>query len=148
MLEAQFGLAQTPAYIQKIAWLGTGTQDCATRSRLADDGDVDQDLFAPRGISASHKALKSTGRAPQPAEKLFQPLSGKGCRESKAEKKAARSAPHGGNVANGPSKALPAHTIGRMLIAKEMRAFQEPVASQNRLVARPRAEKRGIIADT
>jgi hypothetical protein len=35
-----------------------------------------------------------------------------------------------------------------MLIAKEMRAFQEPVASQNRLVARPRAEKRGIIADT
>jgi hypothetical protein len=59
MLEAQFGFAQTPADIQKIARPGARAQDGTARARLADDGDIDQDLFTSRGISPSQDALKS-----------------------------------------------------------------------------------------
>jgi hypothetical protein len=148
MLEAQFGFAQTSAYIQKIAWPGTRAQDGVTRSRLSDDGNTDQHLISPRGVSSGQDAPKLVRRAPQTLEEFFQPATSEGRRQCQAKKKAARRTTHGGDVASGSSKALPARTIGGMLVSQEMRAFQEPVASQDRLEARLRAEKRGIIADT
>src|SRR5690349_14901822 len=68
-------------------------------------------------------------------------------RNCQAQKEAARDTTHCSYVAQGPSQAFPSHGVGRMLVSKEMCAFQKPVASQDKLMPSSRPQQRGVVTD-
>jgi hypothetical protein len=57
-------------------------------------------------------------------------------------------APHGGYIANGSSEAFPPHRIGRMLVTKKVRAFQEPVTGKNLIESTLNFKERRVVADS
>src|SRR5215467_30506 len=101
-----------------------------------------------RGVPAGQKARKPSRRPKQATQQLIQPAPGVRGRNRQAQQEAAGNPSDRRHIAQRSSQALPSHGIGWMLASKEMRAFQEPVASQDQLMARPRAKQRSIVADT
>jgi len=130
-VQAQFGLAQPPAYIEDISRSCTGTQDGVAGSHFADYVYVYEDIVAASCVSAGKKAPKLTGSTPQPSEEEIQPSSGERFWESQTEQEATRYTSHGGNVAKRSGEALPSHGIRWMLLSQEVRSFEGPIAGED-----------------
>jgi hypothetical protein len=69
-------------------------------------------------------------------------------RQSQTEQKAAWGAAHSGNVAERSGEALPSRRVRRVLVPREMRSFEKPVAGENCLVARLWTEEGRVVSDS
>jgi type IV secretory pathway TrbL component len=107
---------------------------------------IDKDISPAGRVAARQRALKSSSRSSYSAKKLIEPETSVGGGQGQTQQEATGHAPHCRNVAHGSGKAFPPHGIGRMLVSKKVRAFQEPVASQNRFEASPRGPQCRVVA--
>src|SRR6267143_1540255 len=146
-LQTQLGLTQPPAHIEYVPFACTRPQHGAPGAHFAHDCHTDQNLVSAGRVSACQRTPELARSAPQAAEEQIHPPAGVRLRQSQTQQEAAGSASHRCYITYGPGEALPSHGIRRMFFPKEVRPFEEPVASENCLVPGLWPEEGRIIAD-
>src|SRR5271170_495412 len=146
-VQSLLGFAQTAAYVKKVTGARAIAAQRSAARNLAYDGNVDEDFVALRGIAAGEKAIEAFRCAPQAAQEFRQPRSCCAFGKRQTQKKATRSATHGGNIADRACQGFPAHGVRGMLVAQEMRVFKKPVAGKNCFAAARWLEQSRVIAD-
>src|SRR5277367_17282 len=146
--EPQLCLTQPPTYEKDIAWARSRPQNCSPYSDITYNSYIDKDVLPSGRIAASQHALKSLGRPPKSPQELIEPGARMRCGKGQTQQETAGYASHGGYIANGAGEAFPPHRVGRMLVAKKVRPFQEPVTGKNLVESTLKFEERRIVADS
>jgi len=126
---------------------GAGAQHGLARGDFAKNRYADEEAFAARCVATGEGASRGAGGATQAAQEIGEPSSRELIGERQAEQKAGGLASHSGDVADGAGEAFPADGIGGMFGPEEVSAFEEPIASQDRILLTGPAPKRGIVAE-
>src|SRR5580693_6460061 len=146
--KSQVCFAESPARIEDVAGTRARPQDSPTSPHLAHDGDINKDVFPPCSVATGEGALEPLGCPLQSMKELVEPRARVCGWQRQAQQKTARHSAHCGDVAHCPGQALPTHGVGRMSIAKKMRAFQEPITRQNLLIPTGPSEDGRVVTDS
>lgn len=146
LLESKFGFAKRSAGVEQVAGPRSRAPHGLSRGDFAKNRYADEEAFAACCVAAGECASRGAGGATQAAQKIGEPWSREWIGERQAEQKAGGLASHSGDIADGAGEAFPADGIGGMFGPEEVSAFEEPIASQDRILVIGPAPKRGIVA--